>query len=116
MNTTATFFLALICGICIYSRETTNHILLGLLLTYSLGIQINLTIMLNLSATIERQLIMASRCMIMVKVEQENHSDDMLADRPQWPEKGMIEFKDVDLKYRPNLDTVLNKLSFQVQP
>lgn len=61
-------------------------------------------------------MINASRCMVMTKVEQENHSDDVLPDRPQWPEKGLIEFKDVDLRYRPNLDTVLNKLSFQVQP
>ena len=115
LNTTATFFLAIICAICIYSRENNiSPILLGLLLTYSLGIQTNLTILLNLHATLERLLINASRCMIMTNVEQENHSDDKLTDRPNWPEQGVIEFTNVDLKYRPNLDKVLNKLSFNV--
>lgn len=88
LNTTATFFLAIICAICIYSRETTSPILLGLLLTYSLGIQNNLTILLNITATIERQMISASRCLVMTKVIQEVESDEKLADRPEWPEKG----------------------------
>lgn len=31
-----------------------------------------------------------------------------------WPSKGGIEFKDVDLRYRPDLDLVLKGLSFKV--
>jgi len=114
LNTTATFFVAIICGICIYSRGDKNPILLGLLLTYSLGIQINLTVLLNIHATLERLMINASRCLTMTKVIQEKESGEMLIDRPNWPEQGEIEFKDVDLKYRPNLDIVLDNLSFKV--
>jgi len=57
LNTLATFFLALICAICVYAQDTTSPILLGLLLTYSLGIQSNLTILLNITATLERMMI-----------------------------------------------------------
>jgi len=33
-----------------------------------------------------------------------------------WPSKGALEFKDVTLRYRPNTDIVLDKVSFKVQP
>jgi ABC-type multidrug transport system fused ATPase/permease subunit len=64
LNTTATFFVALICAICIISRDSptlgkNGPIWLGLLLTYSLGIQNNLTIMLNITSTLEAKMINA---------------------------------------------------------
>ena len=34
--------------------------------------------------------------------------------RDNWPEKGEIEFKNVSLRYRPDTDIVLNKLTFNV--
>lgn len=112
LNITATSFLALICAICIYSRDSTSPILLGLLLTYSMGIQNALTILLNIQAEIEKLMVNAQRCMIMTQVEQERESDEMLKDRPEWPENGKIEFQKVDLKYRPTTEIVLNQLSF----
>ncbi len=32
-----------------------------------------------------------------------------------WPDKGMIKFVDVHLRYRPELPLVLNKISFEVK-
>lgn len=34
----------------------------------------------------------------------------------EWPSKGRIEFKDVMMRYRPDTETVLNRLSFKVEP
>ena len=34
----------------------------------------------------------------------------------QWPSQGKIEFKDVELRYRPNTEVVLRKLDFTVSP
>lgn len=34
----------------------------------------------------------------------------------QWPSQGQIEFKDVELRYRPNTEVVLRKLNFKVSP
>lgn len=31
-----------------------------------------------------------------------------------WPSKGAIEFKDVELRYRPDKELVLKKLSFKI--
>lgn len=41
---------------------------------------------------------------------------NILQGRDQWPENGQIEFKNVSLKYRPDTETVLHKLSFKVRP
>ena len=35
---------------------------------------------------------------------------------PSWPESGSVEFKDVELAYRPGLPTVLRGVSFKVKP
>lgn len=61
-------------------------------------------------------MISAFRCMVMTNVESEAESDEVLPGRPEWPEQGEIEFSGVDLKYRDNLDIVLDDLSFKVQP
>jgi hypothetical protein len=57
-----------------------------------MGIQSALTILLNIQAEIEKLMVNAERCMILTKVEQERESDEMLKDRPEWPENGKIEF------------------------
>ena len=72
--------------------------------------------MLNITSTLEAKMINAQRCMVMTKVVQEEHSDDKLKDRPEWPEKGEIVFENANLKYRPQLDLVLENLSFKVAP
>ena len=35
---------------------------------------------------------------------------------PSWPESGAIEFKDVEMSYRPGLPPVLRGVSFQIKP
>jgi len=42
-------------------------------------------------------------------------SNDQVENRPDWPEKGVISFKDVVLRYRPDTEIVLDKLSFEVK-
>jgi len=63
---------------------------------------------------IEKQMVSADRCMKLTEVLQERISDDVQKDRPEWPEKGEIEFQEVDLRYRPETEIVLDKLSFKV--
>ena len=64
---------------------------------------------------IEKLMVNAQRCMLLTQVEQERESNDKVEGRPDWPEKGEIQFKDVDLKYRPTTEMVLNKLSFDIK-
>ena len=63
----------------------------------------------------QRSLVRISRVYNLLDIPQERQAGNDPKDA-QWPSKGEIEFKDVVLKYRPNTDTVLKKLSFKVQP
>ena len=40
----------------------------------------------------------------------------MLKHRPNWPEEGRVEFKSVNLKYRPTTEVVLKNLTFNIEP
>lgn len=52
----------------------------------------------------------------MQAAPQENYDSQEADLSKSWPEQGKISFKDVELKYRPNTDVVLRKLSFTVAP
>jgi len=76
----------MICGICIHSQGKISEIYLALLLTYSMGIQYNLTVLLNIHAFIEKLMVSAMRCIGLTKVVQEDNSEWKVNDRPEWPE------------------------------
>lgn len=46
------------------------------------------------------------------KITEEDGTEEIA----QWPTQGGIEFKDVELRYRPDKELVLKKLSFKIQP
>lgn len=59
-------------------------------------------------------MVNADRCMQLLDVPEEQQIGTT-AIRPQWPEEGLVEFKGVSLRYRPNTDVVLHRLSFRVE-
>lgn len=65
-------------------------------------------------------MVAADRCMRLLGVVQEKvhpaSDGDVLIERPDWPEKGALEFKNVSLRYRPTTEIVLNELTFKVKP
>lgn len=62
-------------------------------------------------------MVNADRCMKLLEIPREQVEGSLsLADRPEWPERGYIEFKEASLRYRPATEIVLKALSFKVQP
>ena len=60
-------------------------------------------------------MVNADRCMKMLDLPYESLlENDIMKSRPKWPENGLIEFKDVSLRYRPWTEIVLNELTFKV--
>ena len=65
-------------------------------------------------------MVRADRCMKMLDVPQEkqiynkNQDFDIIKSKPNWPEKGEIEFREVFLRYRPDTEIVLKGLTFKV--
>lgn len=71
--------------------------------------------------SIEARMVNADRCFKILEIPQENTEGKMEIDKfkslnPDWPDYGDIQFDNVTLKYRPNTEIVLNKLSFEVAP
>ena len=57
----------------------------------------------------------ADRCMKMLEVPQERMDGEVEVEH-DWPNQGKLEFQKVKLRYRPDTEVVLNKLSFEVKP
>lgn len=78
--------------------------------------------MLKTYVNIEQQMVNVERCLKLKEIPQEfdtypkKMTSNLIKDRPHWPENGMIEFVRVSMKYRPNLETILKKLTFSVKP
>lgn len=56
------------------------------------------------------------RILNLNEAPQETIKGEKQPDDAAWPSKGALEFEDVTLRYRPNTDIVLDKVSFKVQP
>ncbi|KRX07927.1 P-loop containing nucleoside triphosphate hydrolase [Pseudocohnilembus persalinus] len=104
----------------------------GLVLTYSLNIDMIFRwFLMNIGWTEER-FVSFERCYAYLSIESEKGYKEFLDKRPElikkkqplhnkipelenWPQNGVVEFRDVYVKYRENLETVLNGLSFKVE-
>lgn len=65
---------------------------------------------------LQSSMVNAYRCMKVLEVPQERKETNyLLKDRDEWPEYGNLSFQNVSLKYRPNTDTVLHQLTFNVK-
>ena len=104
--------------ICVLARDFTDPVILAMLLTYTMTIQGSLKWYLVCFNSLQGNMVNADRCMKVLDIPQEASVDpgqeDLLKGRPAWPERGSLQFEGVSLKYRPNTEIVLNKLTFQV--
>ncbi|KAJ1698125.1 hypothetical protein LUZ63_006637 [Rhynchospora breviuscula] len=89
---------------------------MGLLLTYALNITNLLTAVLRLASLAENSLNAVERVGNYIEVVPEA-PPVIEGNRPPpgWPSAGVIEFKDVWLRYRPELPPVLHGISFRIE-
>ncbi|KAJ3698578.1 hypothetical protein LUZ61_002283 [Rhynchospora tenuis] len=89
---------------------------MGLLLTYALNITNLLTAVLRLASLAENSLNAVERVGNYIDVVPEA-PPVIEGNRPPpgWPSAGVIEFKDVWLRYRPELPPVLHGISFRIE-
>ena len=98
---------------CILGRTKIDPVLLALLLRYILTLQVFCIWTLYCNGMVEQQMVSVQRFLNLRLTPQEStsHSIDVAE---EWPEKGLIEFNNVTLKYRPNTEPVLRNLSFKI--
>jgi len=65
----------------------------------------------------QRMMVQVQRVFNLHAAPQEKYqSEECVKAEASWPQQGKIEFKDVELRYRPNTSLVLKKLNFEVTP
>lgn len=87
--------------------------LAGLSLSYALAFNENVLWIVRLYSQLEMNMNSVERVREYVDVEQEP-SDTTPPPRTTWPERGEVEFKDLSLRYAPDLPRVIKNVSFSV--
>jgi len=102
--------------ICVMNKGVVSNVTLVLLLNWSTNMDW-LQHFFGAFNWMQRMMIEVQRVFNLQAAPQENYSvNEGVAVKESWPERGEIAFKDVELKYRPNTDVVLRKLTFTASP
>ncbi|CDW87468.1 abc transporter [Stylonychia lemnae] len=113
--------MALACSFCLVFKDSSDPVMIGMLLTYILNLTDLLLYLMYLISQIERKMVSVQRCFKLLDIPQESESTQEQKEifkqfNSEWPQEGKVEFKEVCLKYRPTTEIVLNQLSFEVKP
>lgn len=101
----------------VLERDNIDPGMAGLSLTYALNITGVLNWVVRMSTEAETQLVSVERVIQYMKVETEAPAVVLETLPPRsWPEKGAIDFKNVKLRYRPELDLVLKGINVSIKP
>ena len=108
---------------CLFYGEddssTSGRVYPVMLLTYVLLLQEYVLWTIKCYAEIEQRMVNVDRCLKILDIPQESQEgtgDYQKVLSSGWPKSGLIEFKNVFLRYRPNTEIVLRDLSFKVTP
>nr|XP_043635649.1 ABC transporter C family member 12-like [Erigeron canadensis] len=90
---------------------------IGLLLTYSLNITNLMSNVLRQASTAENSFNAVERVGIYIDLPSEAPSIiENNRPPPGWPSLGLVEFENIEFRYRPGLPPVLHGLSFSISP
>lgn len=90
--------------------------LAGLSISYALSVTQSLNWAVRTGSDFEANMVSVERVRQYTQLDQEApHDQDTDKELPQdWPSRGMIEFKDSKLRYRPGLPLVLKGLNLTI--
>jgi len=105
------------CCFAIISRETLSPGLCALSILYSLNVSTILSWFVRFSSDFEANITSIERIKEYCNTPHEAEWS-IEANKPEkeWPNKGHIQFKNYSLKYREDLDCVLNDLNIDIKP
>lgn len=99
----------------VLSRDTIDAGTVGLCILYSLQITQDLHMLVNMNSMVEMSVVAVERIKQYSDVESEAPWEIPNSVLPKnWPEMGIIQFKNYDLRYREGLDLVLRDLTFTI--
>jgi ABC-type multidrug transport system fused ATPase/permease subunit len=102
--------------VCLNDTLQTSAGLAGLLITWGANFTITLNFLVQTFSETEAAITAIERvdAMADLPTEKPMETADEFKPPPEWPEKGLLEFRDVSLRYREGLPLVLNELSFSI--
>ena len=99
---------------CIIYHKNFNAVSISLLLKYSLNISEEILIMLTHGTELENSFVRIERCEAATHLPKENYEGTIdIKNRNEF--EGNIEFENLFLKYRPNLDYALKDLNLKIE-
>jgi len=103
--------------LAVLERDNIDPGMAGLSLTYALNITVVLNWLVRMSTEAETQLVSVERVMQYAKIDTEAPASILQTLPPRtWPQDGAIEFKNLTLRYRPDLDLVLRGITISIMP
>ena len=119
LNFLSLLFLIYMVIMVLINRDNFSPKIIGIMLTYSLILQEDIIEFLTYFSYFENTMTKAERSLSYTKLISEKpqklKSDNNLNVK-NWPSKGEVEFKDFSVKYRNDLDLVLKKINFHINP
>ncbi|OCH88007.1 multidrug resistance-associated ABC transporter [Obba rivulosa] len=109
----------LILGIALFAagfRATVSPSKIGVVLSYTLSITQTFSSLVSTYAQNEQNFNAVERVLHYTELPSEGEWETPNDPPPSWPEQGQVEFKNVELAYRPGLPLVLKGVDFSVRP
>lgn len=109
--------MAYACGVIIYNRSMFNPVMVIMCFQNIEKLRHTLAGMLHSSGGMKEQMETMQKIFNMDEIPQEKATSKISAeDVPkQWPQAGKIEFKNIELSYRPTTEKVLKGLTFEIK-
>lgn len=99
----------------VLSRESLDPGTVGLSVSYALQITQTLNWLVRMTSEVETNIVAVERIKEYAETEQEAAWNLPNENVPKnWPEKGQVQFKNFEVRYREGLELVLRNLSFTV--
>ncbi|KAI0701717.1 multidrug resistance-associated ABC transporter [Earliella scabrosa] len=109
----------LLLGICLFAagfRTTVDPSRIGVVMSYTLSVTQVFSLIVTTYAQNEQNFNAVERVLYYTELPSEGDATTPNDPPPSWPDAGAIEFKDVEMAYRPGLPPVLKGVSFEVKP
>ncbi|GFO42105.1 multidrug resistance-associated protein 1 [Plakobranchus ocellatus] len=117
LETVGNVVILLAAGIAVATSDQISGGIMGLSITYALGITENLNWLVRMTSDLETQIVSVERIVEYTEIESEAEWDnDLVKSPPGWPQQGRIKFDNLSLRYRDGLDLVLKNINFEVKP
>ncbi|CAO3679116.1 unnamed protein product [Umbelopsis ramanniana] len=113
ISTSITCMIALM---CLWWPEQLPAAIAAICMSYSLTFTSQVFTLIRRTTSIQLSFNSVERVVEYTEIDQDPPA--VLQPRPlsTWPEQGIIEFRDLHVKYAPDLETILHGVSFKVKP